>query len=44
MADVLLAPLAPELYHYQRHDRGLPARRITEALTDLAHRVLATRR
>jgi len=43
-ADVLLAPLAPELYHYPRHDRGLPASRITEALTDLAHRVLAARR
>jgi hypothetical protein len=44
MADVLLAPLAPELYRYQRHDRGLPTERITEALTDLAHRVFATGR
>jgi hypothetical protein len=24
MTDVLLAPLAPELYRYQRHDRGRP--------------------
>jgi AcrR family transcriptional regulator len=41
MTDVLLAPLAPELYRYQRHDRRLPAGRITEALTELARRVFA---
>src|SRR6266545_4434112 len=39
LVDILLAPLAPELYQFQR-DRGLPPRQIKAALTQLAERVL----
>src|SRR5918911_639892 len=39
MVDALLAPLAPELYQYQRR-RGRTPAEITAALTDLADRVL----
>ncbi|MEO3796653.1 helix-turn-helix domain-containing protein [Nonomuraea sp. B10E15] len=35
LADVLLAPLAPEVYGYQRTVLGLTPERITEALTRL---------
>jgi AcrR family transcriptional regulator len=38
--DVLLAPLAPELYAYQRQRRGRSAAEITTALGELAHAVL----
>jgi AcrR family transcriptional regulator len=40
LVDILLAPLAPELYRYQRHDRGHSAEQISQSLTRLAHRVL----
>lgn len=40
LVDVLLAPLAPEVYTYQRRDRGLTPAQITAALSRLA-RVLA---
>jgi AcrR family transcriptional regulator len=40
LVDVLLAPLDPELYAYQRRDRGLAPAQITVALTHLAHAVL----
>jgi hypothetical protein len=33
LADVLLAPLAPELYQYQRQQRGRSVEEITAALT-----------
>lgn len=36
LPDVLLAPLAPELYRYQRHQRGRSVRQITAALERLA--------
>ena len=36
LADALLAPLAPELYRYQRHDRGQTVDQIKSALTHLA--------
>jgi len=36
LADALLAPLAPEVYHYQRHDRGRPVSEIKDALDHLA--------
>lgn len=41
LADALLAPLAPELYQYQRQQRGRSAEEITAALTDLARAVPA---
>jgi AcrR family transcriptional regulator len=41
LADALLAPLAPELYRYQRQQRGRSVEEITAALTDLARAVLA---
>jgi AcrR family transcriptional regulator len=41
LVDVLLAPLAPELYQYQRQGRGRSVLEITAALTGLAHAVLA---
>jgi AcrR family transcriptional regulator len=41
LVDVLLAPLAPELYQYQRQQRGRSVEEITAALTDLARAVLA---
>jgi AcrR family transcriptional regulator len=40
LVDVLLAPLAPELYQHQRHGRGRSVTEITAALTDLAQAVL----
>jgi hypothetical protein len=40
MVDVLLAPLAPEVYRYQRHGRGRTPAEITAALAELAGRVL----
>jgi hypothetical protein len=39
MVDVLLAPLAPEVYRYQRHGRGRTPAEITAALVQLAERV-----
>ncbi|WP_412542553.1 helix-turn-helix domain-containing protein [Longispora sp. K20-0274] len=39
LADTLLAPLAPEVYAYQR-ERGIPLPETTAALTRLAHAVL----
>lgn len=41
LVDVLLAPLAPELYQYQRQQRRRSVEEITAALTDLARAVLA---
>jgi AcrR family transcriptional regulator len=38
--DALLAPLAPELYAYQRQRRGRSAAEISTALAELAHTVL----
>jgi AcrR family transcriptional regulator len=38
--DALLAPLAPELYEFQRHRLGLSQSRITAALSTLAERYL----
>ncbi len=43
LVDVLLAPLAPEVYDHQRHERRIAARRIRAGLQDLAHRVLSDR-
>jgi len=40
VVDVLLAPLAPELYLYLRDERGLSQARIRRTLRDLADRVL----
>ncbi|MFG3581187.1 TetR/AcrR family transcriptional regulator [Micromonospora chersina] len=37
LADALLAPLAPELYRYQRHERGQTVDEIKSALAHLAH-------
>lgn len=36
LADVLLAPLAPEVFHYQRYGRGQPVSDIQGALAQLA--------
>ncbi|MFS8480057.1 MAG: helix-turn-helix domain-containing protein [Micromonosporaceae bacterium] len=36
LADALLAPLAPEVYRHQRHERGRPVREIKDALGHLA--------
>ncbi|HEY8472494.1 MAG TPA: helix-turn-helix domain-containing protein [Natronosporangium sp.] len=38
--DLLLAPLAPELYQFQRYQQGLSKDRIVAALAALARRVL----
>lgn len=38
--DLLLAPLAPELYQYQRYERGIDQEQITAALTSLARKIL----
>src|SRR5436305_7202212 len=43
LADVLLAPLAPDLYVHQRNVLRLGSTRIALALDELAHRVLARR-
>jgi AcrR family transcriptional regulator len=40
LTDVLLAPLAPELYHRQRHDLGRSPEHIGDQLAWLAGRVL----
>lgn len=40
LADILLAPLAPEVFQHQTQDLGLDTDRITAALASLAHRVL----
>ncbi|WP_229791673.1 TetR/AcrR family transcriptional regulator [Micromonospora fulviviridis] len=37
LADALLAPLAPELYRYQRQDRGQTVSQVKGALARLAH-------
>ncbi|MDG6107678.1 TetR/AcrR family transcriptional regulator [Dactylosporangium aurantiacum] len=42
LADVLLAPLAPDLYRFQRVQRGLSRERISASLTSLAHRLLSS--
>ncbi|MEI7030255.1 helix-turn-helix domain-containing protein [Streptomyces pratensis] len=39
--DVVLSPLAPELYRFQRHELGLSQDRIAASLTGLARRLLA---
>ncbi|WP_406859948.1 helix-turn-helix domain-containing protein [Streptomyces sp. HUAS MG47] len=39
--DLVLAPLAPELYRFQRFDRGLAHDRIADSLTRLARSLLA---
>ena len=39
LADMVLAPLDPEVYRFQRHQLGLPPERITESLTWLARRL-----
>jgi AcrR family transcriptional regulator len=44
LVDSLLAPLAPDVYSYQRHDRRISARRIRTGLEHLAHQVLAADR
>lgn len=41
LVDLLLAPLAPDVYRYQREELRLPPAEINEALHRLAHRVLA---
>jgi AcrR family transcriptional regulator len=38
--DALLAPLAPEVYQYQRRARGRTPAEVTDALAHLAERVL----
>jgi AcrR family transcriptional regulator len=43
LVDVLLAPLAPELYAYQREQRHRSPAEITAALTELARAVLGAR-
>lgn len=40
LVDTLLAPLAPEVYDYQRHERGLTPEQITAGLAVLARGVL----
>jgi len=40
LVDVLLAPLAPDVYAYQRRERGTRPERIVAALTALADSVL----
>lgn len=40
LADILLAPLAPEVYRHQRHDAGLSEARISRSLAVLADRLL----
>ena len=39
LADIVLAPLAPELYHRQRHERGLTPAEIGDRLAWLAERL-----
>jgi hypothetical protein len=40
LADVVLAPLAAELYQRQREDLGLSPKQIGDQLAWLAHRLL----
>jgi len=40
MVDILLAPLAPEVYLHQRRERGHSPEQIVAALTRLAHGIL----
>ena len=40
LIDIVLAPLAPELYRFQRFERGLSHERIAESLTRLARSLL----
>lgn len=40
MVDLLLAPIAPDVYTFQRHERGLSTDRIGAALDAFAHRML----
>lgn len=40
LVDLLLAPLAPDVYQYQRYQHGLTPEQITAALVQLAHGVL----
>lgn len=40
MADLLLAPLAPDLYEYMRHQRGLTIDRVKEGLRIMANLAL----
>jgi AcrR family transcriptional regulator len=42
MVDILLAPLAPEIYRYQRYELGIGREQITAALGLLARRVAAS--
>ncbi len=41
LADILLAPLAPEVFRYQTGELGLSPERITDALGEQARRALA---
>jgi AcrR family transcriptional regulator len=41
LADMVLAPLDPEVYRFQRHELGMPAERLTAALTWLVRRLAA---
>ncbi len=41
--DQLLAPLAPELYQFQRHELGLTQDQISASLRELAERILHVR-
>ncbi|MFG2331888.1 TetR/AcrR family transcriptional regulator [Streptomyces sp. NPDC048604] len=41
LIDVVLAPLAPELYRFQRFERGLTHERIADSLTRLARSLTA---
>ncbi|MDI3403269.1 TetR/AcrR family transcriptional regulator [Streptomyces cavernicola] len=43
VVDLLLGPLAPEVYQFQRHTRGLSRERIAQALSWTARRVLDPR-
>lgn len=40
LVDVLLAPLAPDVFRYQRENRGLSTERLSRALTQLAETTL----
>jgi hypothetical protein len=42
MVDILLAPLAPELYRFQRYELGIDQEQIRAALGLLARRVVAS--
>ncbi|MFY1686939.1 TetR/AcrR family transcriptional regulator [Plantactinospora sp. WMMB782] len=41
LVDIALSPLAPELYHFQRHELGLSRERVARNLSLLARRLLA---